>query len=151
MKSAGILLYRFSNKTIEFFLVHPGGPFWKNKDEGAWSIPKGEFSDNEDPLSAAIREFREETGHECEGTFLPLSPAKLKSGKIIFAWALNMDIDEKNITSNEFDLEWPPRSGKYIRIPEIDKGGWFDETVAVKKINPAQANLIRELVVSLKG
>jgi len=148
-KSAGILLYRFTNKKIELMLVHPGGPFWKNKDAGAWSIPKGEFSE-EEPLAAAIREFREETGMEIEGKFIPLSPVKQKSGKLIFAFALEHDIDIEKISSNSFEIEWPPRSGKKTEFPEIDRAGWFFVEQAKEKIIVAQAALIDELMALLK-
>jgi predicted NUDIX family NTP pyrophosphohydrolase len=143
-KSAGILLYRRIGAEIEFFLVHPGGPFWKNKDEGAWSIPKGEF-ENEDPLEAAKREMQEETGIICEGDFMGLGAASLKSGKQVFAWALEKDIDPDTIKSNSFEMEWPPRSGKKQFFPEVDRGGWFSAAEAKQKINSAQAIFIDEL------
>lgn len=144
-KSAGILLYRKHNNHLEVFLVHPGGPFWKKKDTGAWSIPKGEFKDEEDALSSAIREFKEETGSDISGEFLSLSPVKLKSGKIIYAWAIEGNIDEKSIVSNEFLLEWPPKSGKQISVPEVDKAAWFSCEEAREKINSAQSNFIDQL------
>jgi predicted NUDIX family NTP pyrophosphohydrolase len=144
--SAGILLFRFLNKEIEFFLVHPGGPFWKNKDEGAWSVPKGEFIQGEDPLKAAQREFEEETGIKVSGNFLALSPVKLKSGKQVQAWALEKDVDHEKIKSNTFSLEWPPRSGKMIDVPEVDRAAWFTTEEAKKKINPGQLPLIDELL-----
>jgi predicted NUDIX family NTP pyrophosphohydrolase len=144
-KSAGLLLYRFINDQIEFFLVHPGGPFWKNKDTGAWSIPKGEYDDSEDPLVAAKREFKEETGVEISGEFLKLLSIKQKSGKVVNAWAIEHDIDEEKIISNTFPLEWPPKSGKFIDVPEIDKAKWFRKDQALEKINPAQITLIEEL------
>jgi predicted NUDIX family NTP pyrophosphohydrolase len=144
-QSAGILLYRLNNKNLEVFLVHPGGPFWKNKDEGAWSIPKGEFGDKEDALDAAIREMEEETGYRIEDKCTPLSTVKQKSGKIIHAWACRGDVDPAKIRSNEFEMEWPPRSGKKTKFPEVDKAAWFDSDTAKKKINPGQVNLITEL------
>ena len=144
-KAAGILLYRSRDNILQFFLVHPGGPFWKNKDEGAWTIPKGELNENEDPLEAAKREFMEETGIEVRGEFLPLEPVKQKSGKTVYAWACEMDIDEKLIVSNTFQLEWPPKSGKYIDVPEVDRAGWFDLETASGKINPAQESLLHQL------
>ncbi|MBS1600653.1 MAG: NUDIX domain-containing protein [Bacteroidetes bacterium] len=147
-KSAGILLYRFTNKELQVMLVHPGGPFWKNKDDGSWSIPKGEFTD-EDPLSAAIREFREEMGMGVDGEFIPLSPVKQKSGKLIFAFALEHDIDVTKIKSNHFELEWPPHSGKKTQFPEIDRADWFFVDEALKKMNAAQANLIKQLMETL--
>jgi len=144
-KSAGILLYRFSDKKLQVMLVHPGGPFWKNKDAGAWSIPKGEFTD-EEPLTAAIREFMEETGMTIDGKFISLSTVKQKSGKLIFAFALEHDIDVEKIRSNTFELEWPPKSGKKNQFPEIDKAAWFSPDEASVKINTAQAGLIDELI-----
>ena len=148
-KSAGILLYRLKGKSTEFFLVHPGGPFWKNKDAGAWSIPKGEFTDEEDPLEAAKREFEEETGIQCTGKFIALNPVKQKSGKLVFAWAQAKDIDLSQIKSNTFKLEWPPKSGKMMEVPEIDKGGWFNLTAAKEKIIPSQSAFLDQLVVKL--
>src|SRR5271169_6649163 len=124
-QSAGILLYRFNNKSLEIFLVHPGGPFWKNKDLGAWSIPKGELTEEEDPFNAARREFEEETGTLPVGNFIKLTDIKQKNGKIISAWAIEGNIDHKNIRSNMFEMEWPPHSGKNENFPEIDKAGWF--------------------------
>ncbi len=144
-QSAGILLYKKTDDGLRFFLVHPGGPFWKNKDLGAWSIPKGEFADDENPLDAAVREFEEETGTKLAGGFSHLNPIKMKSGKTINAWAIEGDINADGINSNTFDIEWPPKSGKQLTIPEVDKGGWFTVTEAVKKINPAQADLIHQV------
>jgi predicted NUDIX family NTP pyrophosphohydrolase len=144
-KSAGILLYRFQPKGFEVMLVHPGGPFWKNKDDGAWSIPKGEFEEKEDPLDAAKREITEETGIIAAGDFIALTPQKQKSGKIIYAWALQQDADVSKITSNEFELEWPPKSGKKILIPEIDTAAWFNLENARIKILPGQIPFLQEL------
>lgn len=144
-QSAGLLLYRRHKKSLEVFLVHPGGPFWKNKDEGSWSIPKGEFDENEDPLKAAIREFLEETGKSISGKFLKLNPVKQKSGKTVFAWAVEKNIDASNIVSNTFEMIWPPQSGKLQKFPEIDKASWFLINEAKKKINIAQAALLAEL------
>lgn len=146
-KSAGILLYRIINKEPELFLVHPGGPFWAKKDSGAWSIPKGEFNDDEDALSAALREFEEETSIALSvdiNKIIALNPVRLKSGKMVYAWAVEGDIDAEKIHCNTFELEWPPKSGKKITIPEIDKGGWFTLKEAKEKINPAQVALINE-------
>jgi len=146
-KSAGLLLFRFNtNGELELFLVHPGGPFWKNKDLGAWSIPKGEFEEEEDPIKAARREFKEETGIEVNGEFIPLNHIKQKSGKIVIAWAIEHDADEKNIQSNTFPLEWPPRSGKFIQVPEVDRANWFGIPEARQKILPAQLPLLEEVV-----
>ncbi len=145
-KSAGLLVYRFYNSEMQVLLVHPGGPFWAKKDMGAWSIPKGEFGDDEDALHAAIREVEEELGFLVSGEFVALSPVKQKSGKLIFAWALQKDLDAQNIKSNTFELEWPPTSGKQIIVPEVDRAGWFNVEEAKKKINMGQVALIDELV-----
>src|ERR1700733_10588544 len=135
-QSAGILLYRKTGSSLQVFLVHPGGPFFKNKDAGAWSIPKGEFLDDEDALVAAKREFFEETGQAISnGKFIPLKPVQLKSGKIVHAWAIEGDIDHETITSNLFEMEWPPKSGRMQSFPEIDRAGWFDVDEARIKIN----------------
>jgi predicted NUDIX family NTP pyrophosphohydrolase len=144
-QSAGILLYRKTDKILQVFLVHPGGPFFKNKDEGSWTIPKGEFLDDEEPLNAAKREFQEETGQSVNGDFIPLGSIKQKSGKTVHAWAVKGDIDHETIVSNVFDLEWPPRSGKTVVIPEVDRADWFTIAIAKQKINPAQVILIERL------
>ena len=148
-KSARILLYKIENKILKIFLVHPGGPFWAKKDDGAWSIPKGEFEDGEDPIDAAKREFEEETGIKISGDFIELKPVKQKSGKIVYAWAVEGDIDVSKIKSNEFEIEWPPKSGKMKTFPEIDKAAWFDLGEANKKIIEAQSSLIKELETKL--
>ena len=145
-QSAGILLFKRNAEELFVLLAHPGGPFWKNKDLGSWSIPKGEFADDEKPLAAAIREFEEETGARLRGDFIELSPVKLKSGKIIHAWALEKDLDANSIKSNEFELEWPPKSGKKITIPEIDKAEWFAMEQALQKINSGQIGLLLQLI-----
>lgn len=151
-KSAGVLVYKLVDKTVHIFLVHPGGPFWKNKDLGAWSIPKGEFTGDENALDAAIREFKEETGITIAGDFIELNPVKLKSGKVVYAWAIESDIDISQVKCESFiDIEWPPRTGKTLSIPEVDKGEWFDTEEAKKKINPAQAALIDELIKKISG
>ncbi|MBE8726198.1 NUDIX hydrolase [Flavobacterium hungaricum] len=150
-QSAGILLYKFVDKTVFFFLVHPGGPFWKNKDLESWSIPKGEFTDDEEPLDAAIREFKEETGFEVDGDFIKLEHVKLKSGKIVHAWAVDFDLDEALLKSNNFEMEWPPKSGKLESFPEVDKGEWFQTDDALKKINPAQADFIIQMVSKISA
>jgi predicted NUDIX family NTP pyrophosphohydrolase len=149
-KSAGILLYRFKNSSLEVLLVHPGGPFWKNKDLGAWTIPKGEFTDEEDPLDAAKREFEEETSFPPPEKYIELTPIKQKSGKAVFAWAAEGNIDTEKIQSNEFEMEWPPHSGKKQKFPEVDKGNWFAISDAKKKIIPAQLNFLEELSSLLK-
>ena len=127
-------------------MAHPGGPFWAKKDEGAWSIPKGEFSDSETALEAAKREFHEETGVVLQGNFLDLGFVKQKSGKTVFAFALEKDLDPSAITSNTIQIEWPPRSGKKMEIPEIDQVEWFGIAAARKKINPAQAAFLDRLL-----
>ena len=144
-QSAGILLYRKLNSELQVFLVHPGGPFFKNKDDGNWSVPKGEFLEEEDPLQAAKREFEEETGQAINGDFVALTPIKQKGGKTVQAWAVKGDIDHLNIKSNSFEIEWPPRSGRQQSFPEVDRAEWFDIDTAKIKINPAQAALIIEL------
>ncbi len=144
--SAGILLYRITDKQMEVFLVHPGGPFWKKKDEGAWTIPKGEYDDDEDALDAAKREFREETGTDIHGRFIPLKPVKLKSGKLITAWAVEGDINPETVVSNRLTIEWPPRSGKQLEIPEVDRGEWFGIATAKQKINIGQVALLDEVI-----
>lgn len=144
--SAGILLYRLVNKELQVFLVHPGGPFWKHKDEGAWSIPKGETEGEADLLAIARKEFQEETGTAIDGDFTSLQPVKLKSGKRIYAFAMVGDIDADAIQSNTFPLEWPPRSGKTIEVPEVDRAAWFTIAEARKKINPAQVALLDEIL-----
>ena len=150
-KSAGILAYRIQQAKVEVFLIHPGGPFWTNKDTGAWSIPKGEFDETEKALDAAIREFKEETGASLPaGNFIALTPIKQKSGKLVYAWAVEADIDASNIQSNSFEAEWPPKSGKWKSFPEVDKAGWFSPYVAKEKINPAQVALIDELMNTLQ-
>ena len=145
-KSAGLLLYRCMENTIEFFLVHPGGPFWKNKDIGAWTIPKGELEDEEDALETAKREFKEETGSEIDGNFIALTPVKQKGGKLVYAWAVKGDIDADNLTSNSFKIQWPPKSGKWIDVPEVDKSGWFSVAEAKQRLISGQIPLIDELL-----
>lgn len=145
-QSAGILMYRKYKKQLQVLLVHPGGPFWKNKDAGAWSIPKGEFNADEDSLNAAVREFQEELGLQPAGNFLHLNPIKQKSGKIVHAWAVEGDVDITKITSNEFEIEWPPRSGKKASFPEIDKAGWFNIPDAREKMVSAQTAFLNELI-----
>ena len=139
-------MYRSKKEEPELFLVHPGGPLWKNKDNGAWSIPKGEFT-NEEPLTAAIREFGEETGSSVNGNFIALTPVRSKSGKLIMAWGVEGNIDPDSLRSNTFSLEWPPKSGKIQLVPEVDKGAWFLPNEAKIKINPAQIPLINELLM----
>jgi predicted NUDIX family NTP pyrophosphohydrolase len=142
-KSAGILMYRRTgSSSIEVFLIHPGGPFWSKKDAGAWSIPKGEINEGEDPLAAARREFGEETGFDPGENFIELEPIKQKGGKLVSAWAVEGSIDANAIKSNTFSMEWPPRSGRQTEFPEVDKAAWFSPDEARAKINPAQAAFI---------
>ncbi len=143
--SAGILLFKREKEKIFYFLVHPGGPFWKNKDLGAWSIPKGEASEGESLLDRALIEFEEETGKSINGNFIQLQPVKQKSGKTVHAWALESDLELSGLYSNTVFIDWPPRSGKKLEIPEVDRWEWFDTEEAFKKINPAQAEFIAEL------
>jgi predicted NUDIX family NTP pyrophosphohydrolase len=143
--SAGLLLYLYRQEELEVLLVHPGGPFWANKDEGAWSIPKGEYPPEEDPLTAAYREFKEETGCETAGEAIPLGSLKQPSGKIIQAWALKGDCDAAGIRSNTFTLEWPPHSGRRQEFPEVDRAAWFTLEAARKKIHPGQVGFLEEL------
>jgi predicted NUDIX family NTP pyrophosphohydrolase len=145
-RSAGILAYRFQQDQLQVLLVHPGGPFYTKKDEGAWSIPKGEYEETEDALTVARREFEEETGNTIIGTkFLELAPVKLKSGKIITAWAIAADFDQCFIRSNIFEMEWPPKSGKMQSFPEVDKAEWINIIQARNKIHPAQLPLLEQL------
>ena len=149
-QSAGILLYRMRDKQLQVFLIHPGGPFFRNKDDGVWSIPKGEFVDGEEAFAAAKREFEEETGQRIDGKFIPIAPITQKSGKKVFCWAVQGDMDDKLILSNTFEMEWPPRSGKKQTFPEVDKAGWFDVETAKKKMNEAQVGLIENLLQFIK-
>ncbi len=144
-KSAGILLYRHRANQIQLFLVHPGGPFWRNKDIGAWTIPKGELENDENGLITAKREFKEETGFEIEGDFIKLEPIKQKAGKLVYAWAVEGDIDAGSIKSNLFKMEWPPKSGKWESFSEVDKGAWFTSAEAKIKINESQKLFLLKL------
>jgi predicted NUDIX family NTP pyrophosphohydrolase len=148
-QSAGLLMYRWRNANLEVFLVHPGGPFWANKDLGSWSIPKGEFDKDQDPLEAGKREFTEETGLTIAAKLTPLQPVKQPSGKIIFAWAFEGDCDETAVKSNTFELEWPRRSGQRREFREIDRAGWFSLKTAQKKILAGQAPLLADLEARL--
>jgi predicted NUDIX family NTP pyrophosphohydrolase len=147
--SAGLLMYRIRDGVVEVLLVHPGGPYFRNKDEGAWSIPKGEVEPDEDRLMAARREFEEETGLAPSGPFVALTSVRQKGGKLVDAWAFKGDCDPSTIASNTFTMEWPPRSGRQVTFPEIDRSGFFDLDTARRKINPAQASLIDELAALL--
>jgi predicted NUDIX family NTP pyrophosphohydrolase len=124
-RSAGLLMYRRLADGIEVFLVHPGGPIWAKKHRGAWTVPKGEYDAGEEPLAAARREFHEETGFVATGPFLELGSDCQKSGKVVTAWAFAGDCDPKDLTSNTCEIQWPPRSGRRIEIPEVDRGDWF--------------------------
>ena len=144
-ESAGLLLFRRRATDMEVLLVHPGGPFWAKKDQGAWTIPKGEIGPQEDPLEAALRETNEELGVTIEGDFIPLAPVRQKSGKIIHAWAVEGDFEITDLRSNTFEMEWPPKSGELKSFPEIDKAAWYDLVQARVKINPGQKPLLDEL------
>ena len=144
-RSAGLLMVRWRNRQLEVFLVHPGGPFWANKDLGAWSIPKGEYSEGENPFEAARREFEEETGFTAQGNFFELGTLKQAGGKFVSAWALEGDCDPKNLISNRFQLEWPPRSGRLVEFPEVDRGAWFSIAEAEERILKSQQPFLQTL------
>lgn len=148
-KSAGLLLYRQVAGQLEVFLVHPGGPFWKKKDDGAWSIPKGLFAEGEDPLEAAKREFEEETGATVIGPYNSLEPVRQPGGKTVYAWMVRGDLDAASIKSNLFSIEWPPRSGVMREFPEVDKGAWFGIDVARRKILKGQLPFLDQLERSI--
>jgi predicted NUDIX family NTP pyrophosphohydrolase len=148
-KSAGLIMYRRRKGAVEVLLVHPGGPFWSNKDLGAWSISKGELEGDEDPLETARREFEEETGVHPEGPFLELGTVRQKGGKEICGWAFEGDCDPRKISSNTFTVEWPPKSGRRQEFPEIDRAAFYPVAEAVNKINPAQIPFLNELVEKL--
>ena len=143
--SAGLILYRMQSGKLEVLLVHPGGPFWSKKDEGAWFVPKGELNVGEEPLAGAKREFEEETGLKPEGEFLALGSVKQKSGKTIVAWALEGDCDPSSIKSNTFTIEWPPKSGRHQEFPEIDRAGFFTVPQAKAKMHPVEYPLVLRL------
>jgi predicted NUDIX family NTP pyrophosphohydrolase len=146
--TAGLLLYRRRGE-LEIFLVHPGGPFWAKKDFGAWSLPKGQIDEGEDPLQTAKREFTEETGFPIDGDFRPLEPVKQSGGKVVHAWAIEADCDPAQLRSNLFSMEWPPKSGKTQEFPEVDRGAWFNLPEARKRILAAQRGFIEQLVALL--
>jgi predicted NUDIX family NTP pyrophosphohydrolase len=146
--SAGLLLFRRSPH-LELFLVHPGGPFWARKDDGAWSLPKGEYSEDEDALQAAKREFQEETGIPIDGDFLPLGELRQPGGKLITAWALEKDVDPALAKSNPFSMEWPPKSGKTQEFPEVDRAAWFPVLQARTKLLKGQVAFINRLAQKL--
>jgi predicted NUDIX family NTP pyrophosphohydrolase len=144
-RSAGVLAFRKRQGNLEVLLVHPGGPFWRNKDVGAWSIPKGEYDPGESAEAVARREFREELGVELTGTLVPLAEVRQRGGKLVTAFALEADVDAATIHSNTFEIEWPPRSGRSRQFPEVDRAEWFDLARAYEKINPAQSVLLQRL------
>ena len=146
--SAGLLMFRKRDE-VEFFLVHPGGPFWTKKDLGAWSIPKGEYEEGADPLATAYREFEEEIGMPVDGDFVALVPCTQKSGKVVHAFAVEGDLDVRRVNSNTFEMEWPPRSGRKREFPEVDRAEWLSLERAAEKINPAQRAFLLELVQKL--
>jgi predicted NUDIX family NTP pyrophosphohydrolase len=148
-KSAGILMYKRSGDGLLLLLVHPGGPFWAKKDLGAWSIPKGEYDEGEDPFTVAKREFAEELGAEPSGEFQELGELVQPSRKVITAWAVEGDFDPKNLKSNTFELEWPPKSGRKQSFPEVDRAEWFAPAEARRKILPGQAGFIDRLLAHL--
>jgi predicted NUDIX family NTP pyrophosphohydrolase len=149
--SAGVVLYRRAPRGFELFLVHPGGPLWKNKDAGAWSFPKGEHSANEDASAVARREFQEETGFPLDGDLTALTPITQRGGKVVRLFAIEGDCDASAIQSNMFTMEWPPQSGRTANFPEVDRAGWFLPGEAREKLNPAQAAAIDELLTRLSG
>jgi predicted NUDIX family NTP pyrophosphohydrolase len=145
-RSAGLLMYRRAiSGEVEVLLVHPGGPFWAKKDKGAWSISKGEYADGELPLDAAKREFEEETGFSAQGEFLELGQVQQSGGKVVSAWAFEGDCDPAKLVSNRFSMEWPPRSGRMIEFPEVDRGGWFAIHDAKEQILKSQAPFLDRL------
>jgi len=148
--SAGLLLYRSTSRGLEVLLVHPGGPFWANKDLGSWSIPKGETTEGEDLLTAANREFREETGASAEGPAIALGHLRQRSGKIVHAWAVRGDFDPGQLRSNSFEMEWPRGSGEMRTFPEVDRAEWFDLTEARRRILPGQAGFLDALTDHLE-
>ncbi len=148
-RSAGLLLFRRREETLEVFLVHPGGPFWAKKDWGAWSIPKGEYGDGEEALTAAQREFAEETGQSVSGDFIKLGDVRQTSGKVVSGWAIEGDLDAAELVSNTCVIEWPPRSGRKIEIPEVDRGAWFGLAEARKRIFAGQQPFLDRLLDQL--
>ena len=151
-RSAGLLLYRRRPRGVEVLLVHPGGPFWARKDDGAWSIPKGEHGPGEEPLAAARREFTEETGAAPpEGQAVALGAFRQPSGKIVEAWAVEGDFDLASLKSNTFTMEWPPRSGKTREVPEVDRAGWFTPEDALRKLIKGQRPILEALLQTLRG
>jgi predicted NUDIX family NTP pyrophosphohydrolase len=149
--SAGLLMYRRTPEgDLELFLVHPGGPFWKNRDDGVWTIPKGLIDGDEEPLAAACREFQEETGLAPKGPYLPLGTIRQKAGKVVHAWAFAGDADPSQIKSNTTRVEFPRSSGRWLTVPEIDRAAWFEAKTARQKLNPAQAELVDRLIEQIE-
>jgi predicted NUDIX family NTP pyrophosphohydrolase len=145
-RSAGLLMYRRQQDEVEVFLVHPGGPYWASKDQGVWTIPKGEYEDDEEPLAAAKREFFEETGFTAHGKFFSLGEVRQKNGKLVTAWAFQGDCDPAQLQSNTCEIEWPPKSGKRLEIPEIDRGHWFTMDDARRYIRQELDELLLRLI-----
>ncbi|HEY3776809.1 MAG TPA: NUDIX domain-containing protein [Rhizomicrobium sp.] len=150
-RSAGLLLYRRRAATLEFFLVHPGGPYWAKKDAGAWSIPKGLYVEGEEPLVAAKREFAEETGLSVDGDFVALGEFRQPSGKVITAWMVEADCDAGAVMSNLFAMEWPPKSGNTAEFPEVDRAWWFAPEEAVVKILRGQKPILEAALQILRS
>jgi predicted NUDIX family NTP pyrophosphohydrolase len=149
--SAGLLMFRRSKGALQVLLAHPGGPFWAKKDDGAWTLPKGEYESSEDPLEAAKREFAEETGFAATGSFFPLGSLKQPSGKMVSAWAFESDCDPSALVSNTFEIEWPPKSGKKASFPEIDRVAWFGIAEARTRLHKGQVGFLHALEKSLSG
>lgn len=144
-QSAGVLLYRRRGGVLEFLLVHPGGPFWQRKDDGAWSLPKGEIEEGELPEAVARREFAEETGLRLDAALRPLTPVRQRGGKVVYPFAAELDIDADAVRSNTFTLEWPPKSGTMREFPEVDRAAWFDFDTAARRILAGQRPILEEL------
>jgi len=144
-QSAGLIMFRRRTTELEVFLVHPGGPYWSKKEEGAWTLPKGEYLEGEEPLAAALREFQEETGFCATEPFIELGSVLQKSGKVVFAWAFEGDCDPAHLVSNRCQIEWPPRSGKHVEIAEVDRGAWFSLPRATFAIRKEQLPLLQRL------
>lgn len=149
-RSAGLLVYRRRSSGVEVFLAHPGGPLWARKDDHAWSIPKGLYDENENPLTAAKREFEEETSMRIDGRFLPLGEFRQPGGKLVTAFAVEADVDETRVISNRFEIEWPPHSGRRQSFPEIDRAQWFDLATAAHKMHKGQIPILQALAKQLE-
>lgn len=149
-QSAGIIPYKLVKKQLFFFIAHPGGPFYRKKDNGFWTIVKGEIEEGEEPIKTAIREFEEETGISIQSDLMPLTPIKQKSGKLVHAWATAQEINPEGVKSNMFEMEWPPKSGKMAEFPELDKFEWFNAQTTLEKLLPAQTPLVHEVMERLQ-